>query len=235
MKDWHCGEVLALAIGLLLVAQWISPYPGCLLILATTSAVVLLTGSARPRNWLMMLLTPAGFLLTSFAVAPLCYRAHVDLLHSFYIDPELLRRVELVSLRSLASASCTLMLLCARSPVEWAAELPGGTAWRFLADLLVLMERYFYLLRDSARAILVAQEARLSHVSWRRQIVSFSLLCSTLLMRAEQRAARLEDALEARLYTGELVVRRAPIPRSNRRLVLILLLVVAVAVVGKFL
>jgi energy-coupling factor transporter transmembrane protein EcfT len=235
MKDWHCAEVLTLSLGMLLAAQCVSFLPGELIVLSTTTTVVLATRSVRPRRWILMLLTPAGFLLSSLLVAPLAFAPHHDLAHSFYFDSLLLRKAEIATLRSLASVSCTLLLLCARSPVEWTAEMPGGTTWRFFADMLVLMERYFYLLRDSAKSILVAQEARLSRISRRRQVHSFALLCSALLARAEDRADRLQRALDARLYNGELVVRRSSHPLCGWRLAWILLLVASVVLAGRYL
>jgi len=208
MKTWSPFEVLMLSLGMLLVTQCIHIRPGAYMVLAMTTSVALSTRSVRLSKWLLMLASSAGFLTTSLIVAPLSYRSGHGIWHSLYIDPVLLRRATDATLRSLASISCTLLLLCSRSPVEWAAEVPKGNAWRFVADLLVLMERYFYILRDSAKAILSAQEARLSHVSRKREAFSFALMCATLLSRAEYRARRLQDALDARLYTGELSVRR---------------------------
>jgi energy-coupling factor transporter transmembrane protein EcfT len=110
--------------------------------------------------------------------------------------------------------------------------MPGGTMWRFLADLLVLMERNFYLLRDSATSIFIAQDVRLSRISRKRELRSFSLLCASLLSRAEQRSRNLQDALDARLYNGELAVRRVHARRNPFRMVSIFTLIVVVVVAG---
>jgi cobalt/nickel transport system permease protein len=233
MKDWHAAEVLTLSLGLLLAAQIAGGLAAELCIFGVAAAVMLGSRSMPMKRWLLFVLTPVGFLLPSTLFAALSYRPGYALWNSFYFDGALLHRAERAALRSLVSVCCTLLLLGARTPAEWAAEFPRGGYSRFLGDLLVLMERYSLMLKDAARAIQKAQAARLAEISYRRKTVSFALLCASLIMRAELRATRLQDAMDARLYQGEIRLKKRVCRLRVWRLGLIIALLCALLAAGR--
>lgn len=234
MSRWNPWEILALSLGLLVAAQCVPARRGAWMVLVLTTVVALATRAFPLQRWCKLLCAPAGFLAVSTVVASLTVNLHHGSAPSLLLDPPTLAKTTDAMLRSIASLSCTL-LLGSRSPVQWAAQLPSGSAWRFLADLAILMERYFYLLRDTARSIHRAQQARLAFVSRRVQIRSFALLCAALLGRTEDRSLRLQSAMDARLYTGELAL-RAPCPPLNAlRMAWILALPIAVILLGRIL
>lgn len=233
MKDWHAAEVLILSLGLLLTAQLADGPAVEFCIFGVAAAVMLGSRSMPVKRWLLFVLAPVGFLLPSTLLAALCYRSEHALWNSLYFDGALLHRAGWAALRSLVSVCCTLLLLGARTPAEWAAELPRGGYGRFFGDLLVLMERYSLMLKEAARAIQRAQAARLAEISYRRKVVSFALLCASLLTRAELRATRLQDAMDARLYRGEIHLKRRDCRLRPWRLGLIIALLCALLAAGR--
>lgn len=232
MSHWSPWEILALALGLLVAAQCVPPRPGAWIVLALTTLLALTTRAYSCSRWCKLLCASAGFLAVSTVVAALTVDLRRGLPAGISLDAVLLTKATDAALRSVASLSCTL-LLGARSPAEWAAQLTRGSASRFLADLAILMERYFYLLRDAARSIHRAQQARLGFASRQSQLRGFALLCAALLARTEDRAQRVQRAMEARLYQGELVLRAPCAPLNPFRMAGIVALPIVVIVLGR--
>jgi len=77
-------------------------------------------------------------------------------------------------------------------------------AW--LIDLIAAMYRFIFVLLDSLERMVTAQDSRLGYRSFRRGMSSAGMLTSGLFVNALQRTRRLQTALEARGYDGELRV-----------------------------
>lgn len=82
--------------------------------------------------------------------------------------------------------------------------------WRVpavLVDLIMIMYRYIFVLLDTLNRTTISQESRLGyHTSYWRAMQSAALLGSGLFISAYRRSHRLQTALEARGYEGELTV-----------------------------
>lgn len=193
------AEKAVLALGLLVLALALPPWPGAALVLAVAWTAALAGARIGWRDWLRLVAAPLGFALTGAAAL------------AVEIGPDGLALARdggaaalSVILRATAALSC-LLLLAATTP---APDLVRGARRLGLppeiAEMALLIWRFLFLLLDCAVAIRHAQEARLGWRGFRRSIRSLGLLVALLLPRALERARRLENGLAARGFDGAL-------------------------------
>ncbi|ALE74758.1 hypothetical protein AD006_28095 [Pseudonocardia sp. EC080610-09] len=206
----HPGEKAFLALGLLVLAVALPPWPGALL--TGTAAVALLLAGARvrPGTALRLLRLPLGFVLVGA----------LPLLVTLGGDPWLAlapggpaRAAELVG-RSMAAVGC-LILFAATTPL--ADTLPR---LRFVPpavlEITLLIYRMLFLLLDSLNAVREAQSLRVGFRTRRATFRSLAGQGSAVFVRAFDRARRLEAGLASRGYDGSLRVRVTSRPVSPR-------------------
>lgn len=217
---WRHGaaaEKAVLALGLLVLALALPPWPGAALVLAAAWGLALAGAGIPPGDWLRLNAVPLGFVLTG-AVALLL---EVDG-NGVRLAADHGRRAAGVVLR--AGAACSaLLLLAATTPTP---DLVRGLRRLGLspeiAEIMLLTWRFVFLLLDQAAAIRTAQEARLGWFGPRRRMRSLGLLIAQLLPRALDRARRLETGLAARGFDGSLPMLSAPRPARTPALAAIL-------------
>ena len=195
------AEKAALALGLLVLALALPPWPGAALVLVSAWSAALLGARISLGDWLRLNAAPLGFVLTGAAAL------------AVELGPEGLtlagdqgRAALAVILRASASASCLLLLAVTTPTPELVRGLRRLGLPPEIADLALLIWRFVFLLLNAAAAIRIAQEARLGWSSWRRGLRSLGLLIAVLLPRAMESARRLEVGLAARGFDGSLPI-----------------------------
>lgn len=213
------AEKALLAIGLLILALVLPPWPGGLLVLVAALTATLAAGTPVSA-WLRLALPPLAFVATG--AATLLVTIAGDGIGLAADGPE---RAAAVALRA-AAALASLLLLSVTTP---ATDLVQGLRRLGLpaefAEVALATWRFLFVLSDTAAAMDHAQAARLGHVGWRRRILSAGLLAAALLPRALDRAHRLEVGLAARGFDGSLrtLTRRNPArPAGLAAIVLVL-------------
>ncbi|MCA1909281.1 MAG: cobalt ECF transporter T component CbiQ [Magnetospirillum sp.] len=198
-----------LALGLLVLAMVLPPWPGAALVAVAASAAALVSGVGW-RSWLGLLAGPMAFILTG--AVTLLIQVSVD---GVALAADGGRAASGLVLRSLAAVSA-LLLLTVTTPLAEMMQglrrlgLPGE-----LADMALTTYRFIFILLDTARRMHASQMARLGGDGWRRRIRSLGLLAAALMPRALDQARRLETGLQARGYDGALPTlgtRHAPRP-----------------------
>lgn len=187
------AEKALLALGLMVLAVTVPPWPGGVLVLAVALAATILGGGVSPPDWLRAAAPALGFIVLGAATLG------VSLDGTVAVAPALT-----VLVRGTAAVAA-LLLLATTTP---AADLVRG-ARRLglspdLAEVTLATYRFVFLLGDTARSIHAAQAARLGTVGWRRSLSSLGQLIAALLPRALDRARRLEVGLAARGFDGTL-------------------------------
>lgn len=193
---WRCrplAEKTLLAIGLLVLALALPPWPGGTLVVTVAVGAAILGGGVPVGAWLRAAAPALGFIVVG--AIPLA----LSLDGGLAVEPAVA-----VMVRGTAAVA-SLLLLATTTP---AADLVRG-ARRLglpaeLAEVTLATYRFIFLLGDTARAIHAAQTARLGTVGWRRSLRSLGLLIAALLPRALERARRLEAGLAARGFDGSL-------------------------------
>jgi cobalt/nickel transport system permease protein len=227
-RDRHPADKAVLALGLLVCAVALPPWPGALVV--GTVALVLLAGPAAVGlgRSVRLLGPPAAFI--AVGAVPLLVSVGGPTLLRF--DPGGLARAgELVG-RSVGATLC-LVLFAATTPLaDVLPRLAKLGVPPAVTEVAALIYRLLFLLLDTAVTVREAQAGRLGFATRRAAMRSVAGQASTVFVRAFDRARRLEEGLALRGYAGDLAVDLDG-PRPSRPfLVGSTLLVVAVIAVS---
>ncbi|MBN9790892.1 MULTISPECIES: cobalt ECF transporter T component CbiQ [unclassified Pseudonocardia] len=200
-RSRHPGEKAFLALGLLLLAVALPPWPGAVLTGAAALALLLAGARVPWRTALRLLALPLGFVIVGA----------LPLLVTVGGDPWLAlasggpaRAAALVG-RSLAAVSC-LILFAATTPL---ADTLPRLRWvpPAVLEITLLVYRMLFLLLDSLTAVREAQSLRMGFRTRRTTFRSLAGQGGAVFVRAFDRARRLEAGLASRGYDGSLRVR----------------------------
>jgi cobalt/nickel transport system permease protein len=206
------GEKVLLAGGLLACAVSLPAWPVAPVVLVVNA--VLLLGPARvPARLLARAASGvAGFLLLgclTLAVARDPGRGAAGV-HwhglGLAVTDGSLRQAGTTGGHAVAGAS-SMFLLAATTPMtdllRWAARRGVPATVVEIADLTY---RFVFVLRTTTSAVHAAQAARLGYTSRKATLTSSSQLVASVLVRAWERARRLQDGLEGRGFDGTLKI-----------------------------
>lgn len=209
LNRWRCRsltEKAVLALGMLLLATLLPPYPVAGVVAAVMTAAALLGARVPVRVWLACAVGPLGFLLAG--VVSLVVQVDSG---GLGLAPGGLAAAAGLAARSLAGLTCLLFLALTTPATDLMAGLRRLGLPAEITEVALLMYRFLFLLAETAMTMDAAQAARLGHVGARRHLSSLGVLIANLLPRALDRARRLEVGLAARGWEGEMrVLTRRP-------------------------
>jgi cobalt/nickel transport system permease protein len=206
------GEKVLLAGGVLACAVALPPWPVAPVVLVVN--VVLLLGPARvPVRLLARAASGVAWFLVLGCLTLAVARdpgGGVSGVHwhglGLAVTDASLRQAGTTGGHAVAGASA-MFLLAATTPVtdllRWAARRGVPATVVEIADLTY---RFVFVLLATTRAVHAAQAARLGYTGRKASLVSSSQLVACVLVRAWERARRLQDGLEGRGFDGTLRV-----------------------------
>ncbi|AFY60146.1 cobalt ECF transporter T component CbiQ [Synechococcus sp. PCC 6312] len=212
-------QKLGFGLGILILVL-LSHWPVQLLSLAWVSIWILVYGRVPGRVYYRLLITASGFLLLGLLalmvnVVPLTAlgQIHQDELLGIrwggwysYLSQEGIVQAWIILCRALAAIAAFLFILCT-TPITDLLQL--WRAWHLpvvLADLMLLMYRFIFLMFRTLEELTLAQQARLGYGSWSCQWHSVKLLGGQLLIRSLQHYQAFSLGLATRGFTGEFQV-----------------------------
>lgn len=206
-RERHPGEKACLALGLLVCAVALPPWPGAAVV--GVVALTLLAGPATAgpaaaglARAVRLLRGPAVFI----AVGALPLLVAVGGPTVLRADPGGLGRAgELVG-RSVAATTCLLLFAATTPLADVLPRLARLGVPPAVAEVAALVYRLLFLLLDTARTVREAQAGRLGFATRRAAMRSAAGQASTVFVRAFDRARRLEEGLALRGYGGDLAV-----------------------------
>jgi len=208
--------VLTLAAVVLIAVE---PQPGALFVAAWMAAVLVLARTAGiPLDYLLLrsaVVVPfAGFAAFSLALTTPAPEAFWQWGRLALTEPGL-RRASALLLRSWIAVSLMIILVntCPFDRLLRALRslgLPG-----LFVLLLSFLYRYLYLLWDEIERLHRARNVRYYGGRWRSQAALAGNLAAALFLRSYERAERVQKAMAARGWTGE--VEAAPASPWSRR------------------
>ncbi|SHG24705.1 cobalt/nickel transport system permease protein [Kaistia soli DSM 19436] len=186
------------------------PVAGIALVLVLATVLI-----SRPKRgvWLR-LLHVEGFMLLLFATLPFTVEGPPLLtIGPFTASAAGLWRAILIAMKVSASVLTLTVLLGDIEPTRLGATLRDLHVPERLNRLIVMTVRYIDLIRDEARRLHESMRARgfaprSNRHTWR----SYGNLVGMLLVRSLDRAARVEEAMLCRGYSGRFPYRGLPIP-----------------------
>lgn len=182
------------------------PWPAGPLILCATWLVALVGAHIPGQLFFQLFRVPAVFLFLSVLSLCVSVSASDGSLLSLAWSAQGVQTAQKAGLRALGALSATLTLaICIPLPeiFRWLRRLHIPD---FLLEFTALVYRMIFVMEEARQDIQRAQEVRLGYSGFRNSFRSLSLLATSLFLRSQQHAMRLERGLESRTYDGTLCV-----------------------------
>lgn len=199
-------EKTALALGMLLLAMVLPPWPAGLVVLAVMLVATLGVARVPAGTYFKLAWAPLTFLFVG--VIPLL--VSIDFggqwLLSFQWAEGGVGLAIRVTLRSLAALSC-LFFLSMTTPIPQVLRVMRRLhVPPVLTEVSLIIYRNIWMFVDTVRSIRAAQQARLGYRSLRTSYHSLGMLMATFFGQTLQRAKAMEHGLQARNWQGEIKV-----------------------------
>lgn len=150
--------------------------------------------------------------------------AQADIVQGFTVGPwylyvsyQGLMQVGVLLARAIALTSCMYFILFTVPLVELLRVMQRLGCPTLMAELLLLMYRFIFVLTDTVLELLTAQQSRLGYCTWRISMRSLSILISQLLIRTLNSYRQIAMGLASRNFNGELRVLHTRRYQPNRR------------------
>ncbi|MDA8232428.1 MAG: cobalt ECF transporter T component CbiQ [Magnetospirillum sp.] len=221
------AEKALLALGLLLLALVLPPWPGGAIVLAVAAATAIGLAGIPAAQWLAIFAAPFGFVLTGAATLALGWDSG-----GFRFLPDGAVAALAMVLRSAAAVSSLLLLSLTTPATDFVRGAQRLGLPPELAETALATYGFLFILQDTATAMHASQAARLGYDGPGRALRSLGGLAAALLPRAFERARRLETGLAARGFDGRLRVLAAARTISPIRVSAILATLASVAGTG---
>ena len=239
LRHIHPGEKMLLAALLLAVSISFGSIWLGLVILALMALLTVRVASIPPRVLGAVCLAPLTFLVLSsvtllLSIAPASSGMTGLTIGSYVIGttPAALARTGELFGRALGGTSVLAFLTLTTPLDEMIGVLRRVGVPSYIAEVMTVMYRFIFVLAETASQVRLAQDARLGYSSLRRGYASVGTLAAMLFIHSYRRGQRLQMALEARGYDGELRMPDDLPALSKTRLVAILATALALGAIG---
>lgn len=185
----------------------------CLLILCCMAACTLRFANLSAKRYLRFLTGPFLFLMLSsvailffFSSSPQdlisipCFSGYLGISHTSFSHWYQLMIV------AFSSISCLYFLILTTPITDLLTVLRKLHCPWLLLELMLLIYRAIFILLDLADAIQISQNCRLGNHSFHSKLSGMGQMLSVLLVRSLKKSSLLYDAMESRLYDGEIRV-----------------------------
>ncbi|GAB3712496.1 cobalt ECF transporter T component CbiQ [Mariniluteicoccus flavus] len=207
-----------LSLGLVIAAIAAPHVAGAVAVLVVAVACALAWARVPPGLYVRALAAPAAFIAVGAAsIAVSVGPPAADSLWSWGLlssTPATLWLAATVAARGLAGTAAVLLLACTTPMTDLLEGLRRARTPDALIEVASLTYRLLFLLVEVSDVVRSSQSARLGHDGFARSWRSTGLLASAVLVRAWDRARRLDDGLTGRGFEGSLRTLAPVHPRS---------------------
>lgn len=211
LRHMYAGEKMLFAAALLAISLTFGSIWLGLIIFVLFAFVTVHVAAIPQRVFFDVCMAPISFLIISTATLLLTIAPTTSDLNGLSIGPYVIgitpgALVNVMGLfgRSLGGISALAFLMLTTPLDEMIQVIYQIGIPSYVAEVMIVMYRFIFVLADTANQIRQAQDARLGYCSLRRGYESLGSLAAMLFINAFRRGQRLQTALDARGYTGEL-------------------------------
>ncbi|GAB6100467.1 cobalt ECF transporter T component CbiQ [Halanaerocella petrolearia] len=240
LRSIHPGEKLLFAILTMIICLVANSIVTSLFIILLMVGAIILGAKISSQVVIKLFMIPSSFLLIS--IMPIIIsisRANNHFLwylNLWGINLGISRQNIIFALqltfKSLATVSSLYFLALTTPMVEIISVLRKLKLPEIFIELMLLIYRLLFIFLESAEQIRISQLSRLGYSSFRKSLSSLSQLVSNLFIEVYHRARKLQIALEARGYKGQIKVINYDYTISIRNLIVIILIEVILVVVA---
>jgi cobalt/nickel transport system permease protein len=199
-------EKTLFAVGMLVCALVLPPWPGALVVLGVMLVATLGVARVSLGDYAKLAAGPLVFL--AIGVLPLIIS--IDFggarLVGFQLAPDGVELALRVTARSLAAVSCLLFLSLSTPVPQILAVLRAARVPAVVPEVALLIYRDIWVFIDTVGGIRHAQASRLGYGTLRNSYRSLAMLTASFFGQALQRARTMDHGLQARNWQGELRV-----------------------------
>jgi cobalt/nickel transport system permease protein len=207
----HPGEKAALALGLLVCAVALPPWPGAVVVGATALAFLLGPVALRPVQLLRAVRAPLAFVV--IGTLPLLFSVGGAALVRY--DPAGLGPAAALAGRATAALLCLVLFAVTTPLADTLPRIERLGVPAAVVEIAALIYRLLFLLLETISTVREAQAGRLGFRTWRTTYRSVAGQAGAVFVGAFDRARRMEHGLALRGYTGSLRVQVAQRPVSR--------------------
>ncbi len=171
--------------------------------MAAMAALTVIKGKVSLREYMVLLLIPATFILLSGCAIAVEMGKNQQGWYLIITEESLMRSLS-ISLKALGAVSALYMLALSTPVHEIVGVLQKLKIPKVMVELMNLMYRYVFILSEVQRQIKTAAECRLGYRDFRTSCHTFGNSLGSLFLIAMKKAGHYYDAMEARCYEGEL-------------------------------
>lgn len=199
-------EKAVFAVGMLVLALVVPPWPGAMLIVGVMLGATLGVARVPLGAYAKLAAGPLAFL--AVGVPPLLIAVEFGgvWLVSFHLAPDGVELALRVTARSLAAVSCLLFLSLSTPVPQILRVLRAAGVPTVVTEVALLIYRDIWVFIDTVGAIHMAQASRLGYRTLRSSYRSLAMLVASFFGQALQRARAMDHGLQARNWQGELRV-----------------------------
>ncbi|MGI6031014.1 MAG: cobalt ECF transporter T component CbiQ [Eubacteriales bacterium] len=213
MRRWNAEWKTVFALLTLVICIATRSVVTGMMTLAVMGTLTIRVGGVSFSRYTRLMAIPLGFLLVSvlvvlFSLSPQPLSAVALPVGNWFItaSPSSFLRAAQLFWTALAGVSCLYFLSLSTPITDLLLVLRRAHCPELMLELMLLIYRYVFVLLEVAAGIAIAQQARLGNRNFTTSCRSAGQLFSVLLVRAFQRAGKLFDAMESRLYDGSIRV-----------------------------
>jgi cobalt/nickel transport system permease protein len=200
------AEKTALALGMLLAALVLPPWPGGPVVLVVMLIATLGVAKVPAATYFKIAWGPLAFLIVGIIPLLVSIDFGGQWLVSFQWAEGGVALVIHVTLRSLAALSC-LFFLSMTTPIPQVLRVMRRLhVPPALTEVSLIIYRNIWIFVGTVRSIRAAQQARLGYRSLRSSYHSLGMLMGTFFGQTLHRARAMEHGLQARNWQGEIRV-----------------------------
>lgn len=223
IADWNAGFKMSFALILMLFCVVSSNLYVCLLVILFCAYVTISIGGLTFRRYLGLLTIPLVFMIIGSIVILVEFASAVpeNAVWSFSFGwfcvystrAGILTTLNLWG-RAFGAISAMYMMSLSTPSAEIFSALRRAHVPALLIELMNMMYRFVFVMMDTHTQMTIAAKSRLGYKNYRTAMKSFGMTAGNLLIVSFEKANRYYDALESRLYTGEMHFLEEPHPVS---------------------
>lgn len=199
-------EKTVFAVGMLLLALVLPPWPGDVVVLAVMLVATLAVARVPLGGYAKLVAGPLTFLIMGTLPLLVSIEFGGAWLVSFQLAPNGVELALRVTARSLAAVSCLLFLSLSTPVPQLLGVLRAARIPSVVTEVALLIYRDIWVFVDTVGGIRVAQASRLGYRTLRSSYRSLAMLVASFFGQAFQKARAMDHGLQARNWQGDLRV-----------------------------
>ncbi len=243
IKDVSVGIKAVFAMSTLFACTLIAQNAFSLSTLIIMSGVVTIVAGIPAKRYIKLMIIPLPFIV--MAVVSILFSPsdtpngviNIPIFSTYLVaTQEGIALSANIFLKSLASVSCLYFFITSTSIGSMIALMKKMRLPSFLVEIILMFYRFIYVIIDMYEKIVISQKSRLGEENLAARFRSAGILVSTIFAKSLSKSLVISNAMDARLYNGEMTYEDTSVAASKVQIVSLLvyegILVIVIILMG---